>query len=251
MAMKQFVNVVKDLFHTSSDDPSSPDGMPIPPSELITLVAGTDDIDWFWNSGALGASSMLEILYSNGLSMEKFGTVLDFGCGIGRVIRHFRSVYGPRYYGTDYNPKLITWCRHNLRFARFSTNHLVGKLEYKNGIFDFIYALSVFTHLRKEQQDFWMKELARILKPGGYLFLTTHGSQHYYANMSPSDLERFKNGELIIYGGEVAGTNTCTAFHPESYVRNVLAKDYLVVDFISEGAKGNPLQDVYLLRKPQ
>ena len=192
MATKKLLNFLKDMFHTSTDDPSSPDGMPIPSPELITLVAGTDDIDWFWKSGALGASSMLEILYKNGLSMEKFDAVLDFGCGIGRVIRHFRNVHGPRYYGTDYNPKLIAWCRHNLKFARFSTNHLIGKLEFKDRQFDFIYALSVFTHLREEQQHFWIKELARILKPGGYLFLTTHGSQHYYANMLPDDLESLK-----------------------------------------------------------
>ena len=76
---------------------------------------------------------MLEILYKNGLSMEKFDAVLDFGCGIGRVIRHLRNVHGPCYYGTDYNPKLIAWCRHNLKFARFSTNHLVGKLGFKEG----------------------------------------------------------------------------------------------------------------------
>jgi hypothetical protein len=33
-------------------------------------------------------------------------------------------------------------------------------------------------------------------------------------------------------------------------VRNFLAKDYAVLDFIPVGAKGNPYQDVFLLRKP-
>jgi hypothetical protein len=105
--------------------------------------------------------------------------------------------------------------------------------------------------MREEQQLFWIKELSRVLKPEGHLFITTHGSQHYYKNMSAADLERFHNGELIVYSGEVAGTNTCTAFHPETYVRNVLARDLIVIDYILEGAKGNPLQDVYLIKKPE
>jgi SAM-dependent methyltransferase len=250
MALKRFENYIEEILHMTPRDPSSPDGMPIPPPDMITLVAGTDDLDWFWKSGQLGANSLLEILQKNGLAMEKFKAVLDFGCGIGRVLRHFRNVRGPQFYGTDYNPQLIGWCQHNLRFARFSTNPLVGRLQYSDGQFNFIYALSVFTHLREEQQHFWIKELSRVLKSGGYMFITTHGSQHYFQNMSADDLMRFKNGELIVYSGDVAGTNICTAFHPERYVRDVLARDFVVVDYIPEGAKGNPVQDAYLIMKP-
>jgi hypothetical protein len=40
---------------------------------------------------------------------------------------------------------------------------------------DCIYAISVFTHLSAELQDLWMKELRRIVRPGGHLLITTHG----------------------------------------------------------------------------
>ncbi len=250
MKIKGIFERISDLIKRPPMGPLGKDGLPVPPPELINLVAGTDDLDWFWKSGELGADSMLEILKKNGLAMEDFNSVLDFGCGIGRVLRHFKNISGLKFYGTDYNPELIQWCQNNLKFATFNTNKLVGKLKYRDQQFDFIYALSVFTHMREEQQLFWIKELRRVLRPGGFLFITTHGSQHYYKNMSPEDLERFHNGEMIVYSGNVAGTNTCTAFHPETYVRNVLAKDLLVIDYILEGAKGNPLQDVYLIKKP-
>ena len=48
-----------------------------------------------------------------------------------------------------------------------------------------------------------------------------------------------------------AGENICVAFHPEKYVRDELARGWEFVDFVEQGAAGNPLQDVYLLRKPR
>ena len=49
-------------------------------------------------------------------------------------------------------------------------------------------------------------------------------------------------------GEEAVGQNNCAAFHPETYVRNVLPRDFDVVDFVPQGALGNPKQDAWLLR---
>ncbi len=176
--------------------------------------------------------------------------ILDFGCGIGRIIRCWSELKKPTIYGTDYNPDLITWCRENLSFAQFQVNQLAGRLSFDADMFDFIYALSVFTHLKEPQQFFWIDELARVLKPGGYLFITTHGERFYLPQLLPEDQERFRRGELVVYGGVQEGSNICAAFHPDDFVRQKMAKNLLVVDHVPEGALGNPRQDVYLLRKP-
>jgi SAM-dependent methyltransferase len=70
---------------------------------------------------------------------------------------------------------LVEWCQKNLSFASFAQNPLQGKLEYSDRSFDFIYAWSVFTHLTEHQGIFWIDELRRVLRPGGYLYFTTHG----------------------------------------------------------------------------
>ena len=225
-------------------------GLPIPPGKLIYLVLGSEDVSWFLSSGKLGVESMQDILNKNGLLLDEFEAILDFGCGAGRVMRHLHNINGPALFGTDYNPELIAWCHKNLKFADFQTNPLVGSLEYKDECFDFIYALSVFTHLSEPQQDFWIKELCRVLKPGGYLFITVHGREFYLPQILTEDRERFLQGELVVYGGDEEGSNICTAFHPEEYVRQKMAKGLIVVDFVPEGAAGNPRQDVYLFQKP-
>ena len=90
-------------------------GTPLPPGRLMHLVAGTEDVNWFLESGAAGVRSLREILARNGLAVESFGSVLDFGCGVGRVIRHWSDVRGPVFHGADYNPDLVAWCRDGRR----------------------------------------------------------------------------------------------------------------------------------------
>jgi SAM-dependent methyltransferase len=42
-------------------------------------------------------------------------------------------------------------------------------------MFDLVVAVSVFTHLSLELQEFWIAEMRRIIRPGGYLIMSTHG----------------------------------------------------------------------------
>jgi SAM-dependent methyltransferase len=224
-------------------------GIPIPPGRLIHLVAGTEDVSWFLAGGAAAAAGIREVLVRNGLAIESFGAVLDFGCGAGRVLRHWSRLDGPTLVGSDYNPALVAWCRRHLPFARFEVNGLDRPLAAGDASFDFIYALSVFTHLAEPLQRFWMAELTRVLRPGGHLLITTHGAS-YLGQLSDDDRARFRAGHAVVRGASRQGSNDCAVFHPESYVRRVLAEGLDVVDFLPEGARGNPHQDAFLLRKP-
>jgi SAM-dependent methyltransferase len=225
------------------------DGCALPPARLMNLVAASDDVTWFLEAGHRAASSMRAILARNGVAVEQLGAILDFGCGAGRVMRHWKSLEGPTLHGTDYNPELVEWCAANLPFATFRVNRLNGGVDYPPVSFDLIYAFSVFTHLGPAGQSFWITELSRVLKPGGSLFITTHG-ERYLDRLSRRDRKQFRSGRLVVLGSKREGSNDCAAFHPESYVRQSLAQGLDVVDFVPEGALGNPYQDAYLLRKP-
>jgi SAM-dependent methyltransferase len=225
-------------------------GLPIPPGRLIHLVAGTTDAHWFLASGAMAAESIRRTLERNGRDIESFRSVLDFGCGVGRVIRHWHHLTATRLHGTDYNPRLVSWCRKALTFAQFEVNALDRPLPYADASFDLVYALSVFTHLSEPLQHRWIAELARVLAPGGYLLITTHG-EHYLDQLSPHHQADFRAGRLVVLQSDREGTNDCAAFHPESYIRATLAPPFEVLDFAPEAAWGNPRQDVTLMRKPE
>jgi SAM-dependent methyltransferase len=223
-------------------------GLPIPPPKLIHFVAGTDDVAWFVGSGALAVRGLRKVLEQHGLAIESFSAILDFGCGVGRTLRHLSELKGPAIHGTDYNASLIDWCQRNLPFSHFQVNGIAEPLSYANNTFDLIYAFSVMTHLDESKQLFWMSELARVLKPGGHLLFSVHG-ESYLPELTFDERQRFRAGQLVVRGAPGEGSNRCATFHPGSYVRDVLAGAYRVVDFVPEGALGNPRQDVYLLQK--
>ena len=220
--------------------PVAADGPPLPPRRLMVRVAGTADADWFLRSGRAAYDAI-----AAHVPVAELDAVLDFGCGCGRVTRYWNTFEG-RVHGSDMSAKAIDWCRTNLTFAGFETNGLAPPLAFDDASFDLVYALSVFTHLTEDLQLAWRDELRRILRPGGFLLLTTHG-QAYAPRLTDAERARFDAGELVVRWGAVAGTNLCSAYHPERYLRATLAEGFRFVELEPEGARGNPTQDLVLL----
>jgi SAM-dependent methyltransferase len=224
------------------------DGLPAPPAQLRVRVAGTADLHWFLEGGRLGEESIRAALARHDAAPERLGAFLDFGCGCGRVTRRWLGLRGVDVAGSDTSEDAVEWCRRNLPFARFEVNGLAPPLVFDDESFDLVYSLSVFTHLPEELQLVWMRELHRVLRPGGLLLLTTHGLA-YADRLSPEERARFDAGNVVVRWEDVAGTNLCSAFHPESYLRGRLAEGFTFVELDPEGARGNPKQDQSLLRK--
>jgi len=220
----------------------SVDGPPLPPRRLMVRVAGTGDADWFLRSGRAGFDAI-----AAHAPLTELEAVLDFGCGCGRVTRWWREFPGT-VAGSDVSGPAIAWCRANLPFARFETNALAPPLSFEDESFDLVYALSVFTHLTAELQLAWRDELRRLLRPGGRLLLTTHGNS-YVPRLTQEERARFESGELVVRWADVAGSNLCSAYHPESYLRGTFADGFAFLQLEQEGARGNPTQDLVLLRK--
>lgn len=222
---------------------------PLPGPDLRYAVAGTDDAGWFVTSGRHGARTILSILEKHGMVLGELGAVLDFGCGCGRVLRHFDDYPPVRLHGCDIDQRAVAWCGENLRFAEFRTNALAPPTSYPDRCFDLVWAFSILTHLTADLQLPWAREFQRILKPRGWLIISVHGDS--YLPQIPDALKpEYRSGELVVTGGDRAGTNHCGTYHPQSYVRGVLAPNtgFKVVDFLPEGALGNPVQDAWLLR---
>src|SRR5262249_53918525 len=155
--------------HPGNGTASAADGRPLPPRRLMVRVAGTADAYWFLRSGRAAYDAIAGHVDLDGLS-----SVLDFGCGCGRVTRYWSDFAGG-VHGSDVSADAIAWCRANLTFADFQSNGLAPPLAAGDQSYDLVYALSVFTHLTAELQLAWRDELRRVLRPGGRLLVTTHG----------------------------------------------------------------------------
>src|SRR2546421_591590 len=80
--------------------------------------------------------------------------------------------------GSDFDGPAVEWCRKNLAFASFTHNELRPPLPFGERELDLVYAFSVLTHLPVDVQHAWVAELGRVLRPGGYLLLSTHGERY-------------------------------------------------------------------------
>lgn len=208
----------------------------------MVRVAGTADADWFLRSGRAAYDAI-----AANVPLEEIDAVLDFGCGCGRVLRYWQNHTGTAA-GSDRDAGAVEWCRDHLPFAEVDRNGLAPPLAYADESFDLVYALSVFTHLTEELQTAWRDELRRVLRPGGRLLLTTHG-RSYVPRLELEERERFERGELVVRWGDLPGSNLCSAYHPEPYLRATFARGFEVIRIEPEGARGNPTQDLIVLQR--
>jgi SAM-dependent methyltransferase len=122
------------------------------------------------------------LLAHHGVAYRPGLKLLDWGCGHGRLTRHFIREWPEAHIsGADIDAENIAWCHAHLSGGSFQVAPLWPELDAADGEFDAIIGLSVMTHLTEDAQAAWIRELRRILKPGGLALITFsgHGSAAY------------------------------------------------------------------------
>jgi SAM-dependent methyltransferase len=225
------------------------DGLPLPPARMRVQVGPLHaDPQFFLRSGEYNAELIRDVLRDAGSSLDQIDSLLDWGCGCGRVLRHWTGLSRTRVFGCDITPKMVEWCNENLPFVEAEVNELNPPLPYEDSTFDLVYAFSVMTHLSEDLQRAWVAECHRVLKPGGHFLFSTLGD-YFVSRDRLNDEERrsFEKGNVVVLYGRSAGTSLCSAYHPPEYVRDILAGELEVVAFRPAADDGR--HDIHALRK--
>lgn len=133
-----------------------------------------------WESHGI---EQLQFLIHHGL--HRTSRLLDVGCGVGRFSRRAVVYLDTGHYtGVDISPKALEhaqalaeaegWIA---KHPRFLPNGDLDLGPVADGIFDMIWAHSVFTHLPPQQITLMIKNAAVLLKHGGK-FLFTYKAAH-------------------------------------------------------------------------
>ena len=170
---------------------------------LRTLIPSRrrPSVDWFEKAYNINQLQRFEaVLNRNGYSLRQFSSILDFGCGHGRLTQYlFDIAPQARVFGCDVRNDLVAECRRKYPNGGFITNDPTPPLSFDDAQFDLIYSYSVFTHLSESNHAAWLEELAGKLNPGGVMLHTTksYESLRRMAMFSAESVEKYKLPELV------------------------------------------------------
>lgn len=100
------------------------------------------------------------------ISGQGLPKILDAGCGLGIFVKKESTIIPGEYYGIDFDSSNISAALANHPSIKFQVMS-VEYLDFPNDYFDMIYSRDVLEHV--DNPDLALKEMTRVLKPGGVL----------------------------------------------------------------------------------
>ena len=244
---------------------------PLPPLELRQITAAPNLPEFLWTG--LVDMDRIMTLYEKvaNNANEESTTILDFGCGCGRMVR-FLNNYSTSHaiHACEVNPDHVDWCRDNLNNIHVSKCDTLPPLPYQDQMFNLIYGLSIFTHLSENHATQWLSEMKRVLKPGGILIVTIHGltalntiknsilHQQIFnlgsdvvtrtiGNFQEEPFVFFKYNQNTIDIAKAGSEYGNTFIHPDYIYKNWAKEDIKVLEVIPGGLRN--WQDIVILQR--
>src|SRR6266850_1152249 len=123
--------------------------------------------------------------------------VLDAGCGTGYNLSHYASQDSRKVYGLDIEKNAIEWVRKRgfHKIAQAS----VTQIPFTSGTFDLVFSFDVLQQLPEKLNETAIREMHRVLKPGGVLFIRVAAFEWLRSSHDEelNTLHRFSRTELV------------------------------------------------------
>ncbi|MDB5374561.1 MAG: Ubiquinone/menaquinone biosynthesis C-methylase UbiE [Belnapia sp.] len=129
-----------------------------PEDEAVARSVGGD----FEHFGVLEHSILRQF------GLKPTSSVIDVGCGSGRLTSQLTRYPKLSYLGLDVVPELLDYNRRKAARPDFKLELIAGNsIPAPDASADFVTYFSVFTHLLHEESYAYLEQTHRVLKPGG------------------------------------------------------------------------------------
>ncbi len=233
---------------------AAPDLAPLPDLANIKRIGGPSASQLTYLIGGRTAYTHLDLISQAyfGRSLGAWPRVLDWGVGCARVLRYFTES-GQTLAGADIDTVNVEWCRRHVgasvQVMQLDTRQ--ASLPLDDASIDMMYGISVVTHLSEHHHHLWLRELKRVMRPGGMVVLTTHGEFALFR--APSSIALpiveqfgfFDGAPDFALGADLASYYR-TTYHARRYVREHW-RDYFEILATITGASAF-LQDYVVMK---
>jgi ubiquinone/menaquinone biosynthesis C-methylase UbiE len=100
-------------------------------------------------------------------------TVLDLGCGTGRNSFYLAEKYGVRAIGWDFSETAIAEGQKNFNHPNLTLEKrdVSDRFPLGDNSIDLVLDITTSNALNESQREIYLKEVSRVLKPGGYFYV--------------------------------------------------------------------------------
>lgn len=186
--------------------------------------------------------------------------VLDFGCGNGRLLELLKNK-NIEYFGVDVAQKLLDLAKmrypsDSVKFAKINPSQTT--LPFPDNYFNAAYSVAVFHHFPEEHAEKMVRELWRIIKPGGYAAVTVWNlyQKNYWKNVAKNWLAKtMGESELDWNGCYINFKNNAGAIFPRyhhAYTKKEIKNIFAQAGFQVEKCEVQNGRNIILIgRKPK
>ncbi len=108
--------------------------------------------------------------------IREAGSIMDFGCGIGRSLAYFRKYFGEKtkLYGCDTSEKSIELAQRILPQGTFFLNTMPKTYIEQEKHYDIVFLACVYHHIDPKDREGWTDAIIDSLSDGGYVAVFEH-----------------------------------------------------------------------------
>lgn len=256
LRLRKFANMVQFLLKTAQHSSENTKfirehpSFTLPPQHLI--FDANHSVSWsnYYETGKRQAKLLAEIFLKHRSHSSK-AKILEWGVGPGRIIRHLHENFDGvevELFGCDYNAESIRWCQENLGSIVFQQNSLLPPTSFAEFGFDFVYAISIFTHLSEYSQHAWLSEMKRILRDDGIFVFTTQG-RCYRELLTSKEREVFDEHKIVVRSSDHEGKKLYSSFASHQCVEKMLSEIGFRILSYAPGPDSGFSQDLWVVRK--
>lgn len=152
--------------------------------------------------------------------VKQDGCVLDVGCGYGRTLDELYQNGYRNLIGIDFSNGMIERGKEQFPYLDLRVKKEADKIDLPDASVDAVILFAVLTCIRtNEEQEQFLSEIKRVLKPNGILYVND-----FLLNTDERNLSRYENFKEIygVYGVFELPEGAICRHHDETWIKQLL-----------------------------